>query len=127
MSAAPKTRPKYYDLNLLHLPPPGLVSILHRISGAALFLLVPVFLYALQCSLASREDFDRLAAVLATPVVKLAALGIFWLFAHHFFAGVRYLLLDIHVGIARQPARNTANAVLGLGLVATIVLGLCIW
>jgi len=127
MSVAPKTRPKYYDLNLAHLPPPGLVSIFHRISGALLFLFIPVFLYALQYTLMDEAHFNQVRDVLARPPVKLVTLAVFWLYAHHFFAGIRYLLLDIHVGIAREPSRATAYAVLVLGAVATLLLGICIW
>jgi len=127
MSAAPKTRPKYYDLSLAHLPPPGLVSIFHRISGALLFLLIPVFLYVLQGTLASEADFLRYKGLLGRPIVKLVALGLFWLYAHHFFAGLRYLLLDVHVGIGKESARTSANVVLALGVLATVLLGWCVW
>lgn len=127
MSAAPRTRPKYYDLNLAHLPPPGLVSIFHRISGALLFLLVPVALYALQCSLMDELRFNQVRDFMAQPVAKVLLLGVFWLYAHHFFAGIRYLLLDIHVGIDRQPARTTAYAVFVLGALATLLVGIGTW
>ena len=53
MSAAPKTRPKYYDLNLAHLPPPGLVSIFHRISGALLFFLAVHLWLVLKCGVSA--------------------------------------------------------------------------
>lgn len=132
MSSAPKPRtalqrPKYYDLNLAHLPPPGIVSILHRISGALLFLFIPVFLYFLQATLTSEADFARAKAFVAQPLPKLAAIGLFYLYAHHFFAGIRYLLLDLHIGIDKEPARTSANLVLGLGLVAAAVFGWCVW
>ena len=54
-------------------------------------------------------------------------LGVAWAYAHHFFAGLRYLLLDVHVGIAKEPARKSAVAVLALGLLATLLIGWCIW
>ena len=127
MSAAPKTRPKYYDLNLAHLPPPGIVSILHRISGALLFLFIPVFLYLLQGSLASEQEFARWKSFFSAPFCKLVAIGLFYLYAHHFFAGIRYLLLDLHIGIEKAPSRTSANIVLILGLLAALVFGWCIW
>ena len=128
MSAAQKTRPKYYDLNLAHLPPPGLVSILHRVSGAALFFpILPALLYLLQATLGSEEGFARWRDFFDHPLAKLAVLGAIWLYAHHFFAGIRYLLLDLHIGIDKAPARTSAVVVLVLGFLATLLVGWRLW
>ena len=128
MNAAPKPRPKYYDLNLAHLPAPGLVSIIHRVTGALLFFpILPLALYVLQASLASDEGYARCREFFEHPAVKLAMLGVIWLYAHHFFAGIRYLLLDLHIGIGKQPSRTSAIVVLALGLAATLLIGWRIW
>jgi succinate dehydrogenase / fumarate reductase cytochrome b subunit len=128
MSSAPKPRPKYYDLNLAHLPPPGLVSIFHRVSGFLLFFpLLPALLYLLQATLGSEEGYAQWRDFFSRPLVKLVLLGAIWMYAHHFWAGLRYLLLDIHVGIAKAPARASAVAVLALGLVTTILIGWRLW
>jgi succinate dehydrogenase / fumarate reductase cytochrome b subunit len=128
MSAAQKPRPKYYDLNLAHLPPPGLVSIFHRVSGALLFFpILPALLYLLQATLGSEEGFMRWREFFDHPLVKLAVLGAIWLYAHHFFAGIRYLLLDLHIGIEKAPARTSAVVVLVLGLAATLLIGWRLW
>jgi succinate dehydrogenase / fumarate reductase cytochrome b subunit len=128
MSAAPKTRPKYYDLNLAHLPPPGLVSILHRISAVLLFFpVLPIALYILHSTVGSPEGYARWAAFFSHPAVKLVVIGAVWAYAHHFFAGVRYLLLDLHIGIDKVPARASAIAVLVLGVLSTIAIAGCLW
>lgn len=128
MAAAPKTRPKYYDLNLAHLPPPGLVSIIHRMSGALLFFpILPVLLYALQATLGSEQGYAQWRDFLDRPLVKLVMLGVIWLYAHHFFAGIRYLLLDLHIGIGKEPSRTSAIAVLVAGIVATLLIGWRLW
>jgi succinate dehydrogenase / fumarate reductase cytochrome b subunit len=127
MTSAPKPRPKYYDLNLAHLPAAGLVSIVHRGSGAALFLVLPVLLYLLQSSLASEGEFLRVKKYFDAPMVKLIALGFVWLYAHHFFAGIRYLFLDIHMGISKEASRSSALAVFGAGVVATLAIGWGLW
>jgi succinate dehydrogenase / fumarate reductase cytochrome b subunit len=128
MTPAPKQRPKYYDLNLAHLPVPGLASIFHRISGALLFFpVIPLLLYFLQATLASEAGWQRWTGLLAQPAAKLILVGIVWLYAHHFFAGIRYLLLDLHVGIAKEPARASAMAVFALGAVATLLVAWRIW
>jgi succinate dehydrogenase / fumarate reductase cytochrome b subunit len=128
MAAAPKPRPKYYDLNLAHLPPPGLVSIIHRASGALLFFpILPALLYALHVTLGSEQGFARWHEFFDRPLVKLVLLGVIWLYAHHFFAGIRYLLLDLHIGIGKEPSRTSALAVLVLGVVATLAIGWRLW
>lgn len=123
-----RQRPKYYDLNLLHLPMPGLVSIFHRITGVAMFLfLIPAALFLLQCTLSSETDFNKWKSIFSAPIVKLIVLGFVWSYLHHLFAGIRYLLLDIHVGTALEPARTSARVVLALGLIATALVGVRIW
>lgn len=122
-----KKRPKHLDLLRIKLPVPGVVSILHRVSGALLFLLLPVFLYGLQQSLASAESFAALAAFFRQWPVKLALIGIGWAFLHHLIAGLRYLALDLHYGVALQPARASAKAVLAASLVLTAALGVALW
>ena len=121
MSATPKPRPKYYDLNLAHLPPPGLVSILHRVSGALLFFpILPLLLLTLSNVTGSEQSFAAARDHLAHPFAKLVLVGFAWLYAHHFFAGLRYLLLDMHVGIDKVPSRTSAYVVLVLGALAAI-------
>jgi succinate dehydrogenase / fumarate reductase cytochrome b subunit len=134
MSSAPtprpvqQARPKYYDLNLAHLPPGGLVSIFHRVSGLLLFFpLLPLLLYVLQASLGSEEGYARWHDFFARPAVKLIALVFVWAYAHHFFAGLRFLFLDLHWGIAKAPARASAILVMVLGVLATLLIGWRIW
>jgi succinate dehydrogenase / fumarate reductase cytochrome b subunit len=134
MDSAPPTRPKqlrrpkYYDLNLARLPPPGLVSIIHRVTGALLFFpILPVLLYALATTLGSEEGYNRWHDLFMRPVVKLLLVGAVWLYAHHFFAGIRYLLLDLHIGIAKAPSRTSALAVLALGVITAAIAAWCLW
>jgi succinate dehydrogenase / fumarate reductase cytochrome b subunit len=117
-----RKRPLWYNLNLLNLPVPGVVSILHRISGLLLFVLTFALLYVLDRSLASPESFAGMRDTLSHPFVKLIQLGLLWAFLHHLLAGIRYLLLDIHVGLALPAARASSYAVLGAGLALTLAL-----
>ncbi len=129
MPATPKARPKYYDLNLLNLPLPALVSIFHRITGVVMFLfLIPATLYLLQGSLRSESGFNFWKNVLTTfPLVKLIMLAFVWAFVHHFYAGLRYLLLDLHVGTSKAAARTSSITVLILGVVTIAIIGVRLW
>ena len=125
---ASRQRPKYVDINLLHLPMPGLVSIFHRVTGVVMFMfLIPAVLFVLQCTLGSEAGFNEWKSVFAHPLAKLILLGFVWCYMHHLFAGVRYLLLDVHVGIALEPARTSARIVLASGVIATVLVGVRIW
>lgn len=123
----PKTRPKHLNLFQIKLPIPGLVSILHRVSGAGLFLMLPFLLYLLQQSLHSPDTYVLYRGLLSNPLVKLLLLGLLWAFLHHFCAGLRFLVLDLHVGTQLARARATSWAVLGASLVLTLIFGAWLW
>lgn len=120
-------RPKHLTLWQIRLPLPGIVSILHRVSGIALFVMVPFMLYALEGSLSSAERFAAFRSCIANPLVKLILLGVLWTFLHHACAGVRFLFLDVHKGIELKTARLTAQLVLVVSLLLTAVIGGLVW
>ncbi len=124
MTEMTKKRPKFLDLFAIKLPLPGFASILHRVSGAGLFLMLPLLIWLLQLSLGSQDSIETLKAVFANPLVKLILLGLLWAFLHHFCMGIRILLIDVHVGVEKQQARASAKAVLAVSLALTLVLGL---
>jgi succinate dehydrogenase / fumarate reductase cytochrome b subunit len=122
-----KKRPVYLNLFKIKLPLPGAVSFLHRISGALLFIAIPFLLAVLQQSLASTESFGQTRECLASPPVKLLVVGAAWAFFHHFFAGLRFLALDLDIGGDLPVARKTSGLVLAGGIVAAVLTGACIW
>lgn len=123
-----KKRPKNLDILSIRLPLPGKVSILHRVSGAGIFLMLPLLLWIFQASVTSPESFDAFKAVASHPLAKLILAGLIWAYMHHFCAGIRFLLLDVHVGVDLQPARQSAAVVLAVSLVLTAVLwGVLLW
>ncbi|HEV8553569.1 MAG TPA: succinate dehydrogenase, cytochrome b556 subunit [Casimicrobiaceae bacterium] len=126
----PVTRPRPVYLNLvrIRLPLPGIVSILHRLSGAALYLIgLPLLLVGIQRSLASPEAFDSFRAALSNPLAKIVLIGLIWAYLHHFFAGIRFLLLDVHQGIELGPARLSSVIVLVVSLALTLIVGVRLW
>jgi succinate dehydrogenase cytochrome b subunit len=127
MSEMAKKRPKYLNLLEIKLPLPGWVSILHRVSGGGLFLMLPALIWLLGQSLGSPEDFETFKMVVGNPLVKLVLLGLMWAYLHHFCMGIRILLLDMHIGIEKAPARASAIAVLVVSLALTAILGVKLW
>lgn len=120
-------RPKHLALHQITLPLPGIVSILHRISGLMLFFALPLLLWMLQASLLSIETYTGLIGMLQQPAVKLTLLGLVWAFLHHFCAGIRYLLIDLHCLSALERARASSKVVLAASLLLTALLGVKLW
>lgn len=123
MSELIKQRPKFLNLAEIKQPVPAVASILHRISGVGLFLMLPLLIWLLDLSLKSADSYQTLLAVTAYPLVKLILIGLLWAFMHHFCMGIRILLIDIHVGVEKAQARASAKAVLVISLLLTLILG----
>lgn len=122
-----KARPKHLNLFQIHQPVPAIVSILHRVSGAGLFLFLWLFLAGLDRSLDSAQSFADIKAMLAHPLMKLLVLGLVWACLHHTFAGIRHLGLDLRLGMQLPQARAASYAVLVLSLGLTAVIGVRLW
>lgn len=127
MAELARKRPKYLNLFQIKLPIAGFASILHRVSGFGLFLMLPLLIWLLDLSLRSPDSYQTLQAVIGHPLVKLLLIGLLWAFLHHFFMGIRILLIDIHVGVAKAQAGASAKAVLAVSLLLTVILGVKLW
>jgi succinate dehydrogenase / fumarate reductase cytochrome b subunit len=123
----PNNRPKNLNLLTIRLPINALVSILHRVTGCVLFLILPLLLVSLQWSLSTEQGFDTVKHILNSPFIKLVFFGFTWAFFHHFFAGLRHLAMDVHWATTLMKARFTSKAVLVLGLLATLLLAIKLW
>lgn len=120
-------RPKNLKLASIRLPIPALVSILHRATGALIFLLLPAFLWTFQRSLSSPEGYQEVMAMAQHPLAKLVLLGVLWAFMHHFLAGIRHLTLDMRIGLEIRQARRSGKLVLFAGLLLTLWIGVSWW
>ena len=135
MTDRAKTRPVFTNIHVTQivsyrLPPAGIVSILHRISGVVMFLLLPFVVWMLDNSLSSEISYDAFtnvfvagAAGLPGWFVKLVTLGLIWAYLHHFIAGVRHLWMDATHAVSKQFGRSSAIVTLALSLGLTAVLG----
>lgn len=119
-----QSRPVYLDLLRIRQPLPAIISLMHRISGVLLFLAIPLLLTALQESLASPARFNNLQQ---SSGFKLALFFLCAAYAYHFFAGLRFFLLDLHWGVGLKSARLTSWAVLGASLLSLLLLGAWLW
>lgn len=101
------------------LPAAGFISILHRISGFLMFLLLPFTLYLLDRSLQSEVSFEYFKSFTSHWFIKLVILGLVWAYLHHFFAGIRHLFMDNHFSLDKEGSRRSALVVFALSLPLT--------
>ncbi len=135
MSDTLKTRSTYRNIHVsqivkYRLPPAGIVSILHRVSGVGMFLLMPFIIWMFDASVTSEISYSQFSSVFAggagfVPgwMFKLIALGLIWAFLHHFIAGVRHLWMDMTHAVTKEFGHSSALVTLGLSLVLTALLG----
>ena len=120
-------RPKYLNLFQIRLPLPGVMSIMHRVSGAVLFLALPVLLCWLQQSLTSPDTFAALRATFSQGFVKLVLIGLAWGYLHHLCAGIRHIMLDMDYGTGLATARLTSMLVFAVSIALSVVAGALLW
>lgn len=120
------TRPKNLNLFTIRLPLTAITSILHRISGFILFLLIPIALWILQMSLDS-SGYDTLQNFMSGTLVKLLVWLILAPFCFHLVAGVRHLLSDLHIGNSKVGGKRAAITTLVVSFVLFILVGIWLW
>jgi succinate dehydrogenase / fumarate reductase cytochrome b subunit len=135
MAEALKPRPTFRNIHVTQilkyrLPPAGIVSILHRVSGALMFLLLPFIVWLLDVSLTSEVTFEQYTAAFTAGIgfvpgwfVKLVALALIWAYLHHFIAGVRHLWMDMTHSVTKEQGHSSAIITLASSVVLTVALG----
>lgn len=113
-------RPVFLDLTRIHQPVNAVLSIFHRLTGIMLVLLIPVLVFLFDRSLAGDEGFDQVVGALGSPGARIALVALAWIFAHHFFAGIRYLLIDVDIGVEIHRAKKSAWLVFVAGIMAML-------
>ena len=106
--ATQNAAPKFLNLFKIKLPPGGIASIAHRVSGVLMFLCIPLLAFLFGLSLESEQGFRKVQAYLHSAPLIFLSLLLVWSFGHHLLAGIRHLLLDIDVGVNRSQARTSA-------------------
>ena len=137
MTAPAKKRPEFRNINALtdlpgyRLPAAGVVSILHRVSGVIMFLLLPLIIWMFDKSISSELSFAKFSSafnqglwIFPGWIVKLLVLALVWSYLHHFIAGLRHLWMDVsHKAVSKEFGMNSARFTLAASLLLTVVLG----
>lgn len=122
-----KSRPRYLNLLKIHLPITGMISILHRMSGILLFLFIPFMIWSIHYSLQSEMHFQTLQQFLHTLSGRILLIIFLLVLMQHFFAGIRFLLMDLDWGMERDISRKTAKLSLLLTLISCLAILLGIY
>jgi succinate dehydrogenase / fumarate reductase cytochrome b subunit len=133
MTELAKKRPEFRNINAFkdlptyRLPAAGIVSILHRVSGVLMFVLMPLIIWMFDTSVSSEISFARFRAAFnggaGGVLLKLIALALIWAYLHHFIAGVRHLWMDATHSVSKAQGHNSAVITLVLSVVLTLLLG----
>lgn len=137
MTELAKKRPEFRNINALkdlptyRMAPAAWVSILHRVSGVIMFLLLPFVIWMFDTSVSSEISFGRFSAAFSVGIgfipgwlIKLVTLAIIWAYLHHLTAGLRHLWMDTnHDAVSKEFGRTSAVATLAISLGLTVVLG----
>ena len=134
-STKPK-RPEFRNINALtdlptyRLPAAGWVSLLHRVSGAIMFLLMPFIIWMFDKSVSSEYSYAKFTSAfniglgfVPGVLIKLVVLALIWAYLHHFIAGVRHLWMDINHAVSKEFGKSSAVVTLALSLGLTAILG----
>ncbi len=119
-----KNRPVYLDLTQFRHPIASIVSVGHRASGVLMILAIPFLAYTLDLSLSGPEGFAAAKAILDSLFIKLVLFVVLWAILHHLLAGIRFLLLDFHLGVDKETETKSAQAVLVAAPILAVLIGL---
>jgi succinate dehydrogenase / fumarate reductase, cytochrome b subunit len=129
---AKKPRPQFRNIHITQLmqyrlPAAGIMSILHRVSGALLFFGLPIILWLFSLSLTSELSYAQLVEFTDSLFAKIILCGLVWAFFHHLFAGIRHLVCDMHMGLTKEQGSLWSSVVLGAGVAVSLVVWLKIF
>ncbi len=134
-SPSSSARPVYRNIHVTQivkyrLPPAGIVSILHRVSGALMFVLLPFVIWMFDASVTSEVSYDAFTSAFVAGIgpfagwfLKLVALALIWAYLHHFIAGVRHLWMDTTHSVSKAQGHGSALFTLAASVVLTLLLG----
>jgi succinate dehydrogenase / fumarate reductase cytochrome b subunit len=126
VSAHNNKRPVFLNLTRIHLPVMAVLSLGHRVSGVLLVLSIPLLLYLFDRSLASAESHAGVRELLRGEPARVALVLLAWAFAHHLLAGIRFLLIDLDLGVTARSGRASAWAVLAGGVIVVFCAALAL-
>lgn len=122
-----RKRPVNLDIGTISLPITAYASLLHRISGVALFVGVGILMWLLDWSLTDEESFNTVKSLFDSVLCKLIVWGVLAFLIYHTAAGIRHLVMDVGIGESMEGGRRSARIVFVVTVVLIVLVGACIW
>ena len=122
-----KQRPVNLQLNTISFPPSAISSILHRVTGVAMFFALLFVIWAWAESVSSPEGFQLVQELMNGVVGKIIAIGTLSALVYHILGGVRHMIMDMGHWEELESGNLSAKAIIGLWVVLTIALGVALW
>lgn len=120
-------RPVNLNLFTIHFPIPAIVSILHRITGVVLFLIIPLMLWGFYLSLSSPHDYDAMQQFMASAWMKFFIWILLSAFIYHLIAGIRHLLMDLGIAEELKSGKFSAKLTIIFSIILSILAGIWLW
>lgn len=122
-----KQRPVNLDLSTISLPAAAKASILHRVTGVAMFFALVFVIWAWAYSLQSQAGFDYVQSVMTSHFAKFIAFGTISVLLYHLLAGLRHLVMDMGHWEELKSGTLSANIVMGLWIILSVLAGVWLW
>ncbi len=122
-----KQRPVNLDLNTIKFPPSAVSSILHRVTGVAMFFALLFVIWAWAVSVSSPDGFANVQTIMDGVIGKLIAIGTASALTYHILGGIRHVIMDMGHWEELESGNNSARAIIALWVVLTVVLGVALW
>ncbi|MDM7860681.1 succinate dehydrogenase, cytochrome b556 subunit [Alteromonas sp. ASW11-36] len=122
-----KQRPVNLDLNTIKFPPSAITSILHRVTGVAMFFALLFVIWAWAVSLGSADDFKYVQSLMEGVIGKIIAIGTLSALTYHILGGIRHGIMDLGYWEELESGNTSAKVTIGLWVVLTVVMGVVLW
>lgn len=122
-----KQRPVNLQLNTISFPPSAIVSILHRVTGVAMFFALIFVIWAWAVSVNSLDGFNMVQDVMAGPLGKFVAIGTISALTYHILGGVRHVIMDMGYWEEIKSGNSSATATIVLWILLTVAVGVVLW
>lgn len=120
-------RPVNLDLGTISMPITAYTSILHRISGVALFVGVGILMWLLDVSLSNEDGFNQVRAIFDSFVCKVIVWGVLIALIYHTAAGVKHLIMDVGIGETMEGGNRGSRIVIAVTVILSVLVGAAIW
>lgn len=122
-----KQRPVNLELSTIHFPASAIASILHRVSGVIMLVTLGFLVWLFALSLSSPEGFAQANDIMAHPLIKFVLWGILTAMGYHLLAGIRHFAMDLGYGEELVAGRISAQVVIGLAVILSVLAGVWLW